>query len=394
MCVEKSNSGYKLKSAKNTPDKKTDSFTGSKSKISKQSNRYVFDFINRFEKMVMAFFPGIKCNMAIDQNNDIVKSLSCGFSYKKNESDCIVSIPIEYKNKKFATLEIISTNEFTPEQLAKINLLVSLFAGSIYHIQKSIKTENKFYQLLANIRDYSKPDETDKRMIQHQKMQSLQQLAGGLSHEFNNLLGAIIGLTDHAIKHPDPNEASSVFKTILKATETASQIINKLFKFSGLQKPSKDFIYMDELINDVLDTLSSEFDKGNITVDKSFKTIPELYVDFEMIKQAFLNIILNAIEAMEDGGSLQINLDADDDFVIAKFEDSGPGISADDLGDVFVPFHSTKSVMAGGSNRFNGLGLSIAYGIVAAHGGDIVTENSNDGGAIFTVKLPIKPLAC
>ncbi len=393
MFVEKSDTGYKLKSAKKTPDVKPDILKESKSANSKQSNYCLFDFINRFEKMIMAFSPGIKCNIVVDQNNDIVKGLNYGFSYKNNVSNGTISIPIEYNNNKFATLEIVSANKLSPNHLNKINLLVNLFAGSIYHVQKSINTENKYYQLLAHVQDCSNPDVTTERIMHQKKIQSLQQLAGGLSHEFNNLLGAIIGLTDNAIKHPDPNETSSVLETILEVTEKASQIINKLFKFSGLQKPSKDFVYIDRLINDVLDLMSNEFEKEKITVDKSFKQVPEVYVDFEMIKQAFLSIILNAIEIMDNGGLLQINLDADEVFTVVEFKDSGPGLSVDDLDDIFVPFHSTKSVMAGGSSRFNGLGLSMAYGIVTAHGGDITAVNSNDNGAVFTVKLPIKPLA-
>jgi two-component system NtrC family sensor kinase len=156
--------------------------------------------------------------------------------------------------------------------------------------------------------------------------------------------------------------------------------------------PAKDFVHVDKLINDVLDLLADKLKKRKITVEKSFKTISEIYVDIEMLRQAIFNIVLNALEAMENGGILRIQIETNDNFVIMKFEDSGPGISADNSDNVFLPFYSTKSVVAGGSKSFNGLGLTMAYGIIFAHGGDIVAENSHDGGAIFTIKLPIKTI--
>ena len=160
--------------------------------------------------------------------------------------------------------------------------------------------------------------------------------------------------------------------------------------FSRPPAPGKSEINVSELIQRTLHLHAYSLRKNNITVDfLPEKSLPPVHGDPHQLMQVFLNLILNAEQAMRevrDRGTLRIRLGKDDNTVSATFQDDGPGISSDILPNIFDPFYTTKR-----PGRGTGLGLSICKAILREHGGNVEAASGPGGGAIFTVMLPSGP---
>jgi len=167
----------------------------------------------------------------------------------------------------------------------------------------------------------------------------------------------------------------------------AAEIVQNLMYFSRPPAPGKSAINLSELIQRTLHLHAYSLRKNNITVDfLPEKSLPVVNGDPHQLMQVFLNLILNAEQAMRevrDRGTLRIRLAMDDRTVSATFQDDGPGISADILPNIFDPFYTTKR-----PGRGTGLGLSICKAILREHGGNVEAASGPGGGAIFTVMLP------
>ena len=229
-------------------------------------------------------------------------------------------------------------------------------------------------------------------------LESLGYLAGGLAHDFNNILTAQMGHIEMATFYLDDKvKAESHLDSALMATGTAKELAARLLTFAEGGHPVSRPVILDRLIEE---TLQLALGGTNITCDfQTSGSLEPVTVDENQIRSAFRNIIQNAKEAMPQGGSLRVTtrevdvLSGNKDrmtpgkYIRIEISDHGTGISADDLEKVFDPYFTTKPM---GAQKGTGLGLTICHSIIKKHHGHIAVRCPKGEGTVVTVHLPLK----
>ncbi len=226
------------------------------------------------------------------------------------------------------------------------------------------------------------------QLIRAGKMAALGELAAGVAHEINNPLTGVLTFSSLMLKKVDESHPwKKDLENIVQQTTRCRNIVRGLLDFARQRKPDKKEWDIHVLLENTLTLVEKQAPFQNIKIDKQFKTgIPMLFVDGDQIQQVFMNILLNAADAMAgNGGTLTIKTDLKNGMAEVSFTDAGCGISKEHLSKLFDPFFTTKETGKG-----TGLGLAISYGIVQSHGGDIEAESEAGKGATFRIKLPIE----
>lgn len=242
----------------------------------------------------------------------------------------------------------------------------------------------------------------EQQLFHSNKMQTIGELAGGIAHDFNNLLSIMLGQTEMILKNfasPDRSLTKSV-ATIQKTIIQAADLNSKLLTFARKVKIEDLPVNLNEIIDDTVYLLFHSFDK-RITLRKELTNSQSIVLgDAGLLKNAFINIALNARDAMIDGGDLIFRTDIitgealssrfpnrnvpAGDYIYVSIEDTGSGMDQDILDRIFEPFFSTKSVGKG-----TGLGLACVDGIVEMHNGLIEVQSAKGIGSIFTLFFPL-----
>ncbi|MBN2225005.1 MAG: PAS domain S-box protein [Deltaproteobacteria bacterium] len=232
----------------------------------------------------------------------------------------------------------------------------------------------------------------EQQMLQSAKMASLGKLAAGVAHEINNPLGGIFvyaNLLEEKTQKDDPLHA--YIEKILTAASRTKEIVKGLLEFS---RPTK-LNFVSTSVNDALENVLALLDQQglfyHVQITKDLiASPPGVIADPTQIEQVFMNIIMNATEAMQGDGRLDIKtaVSADGKLLDTIISDTGPGISQEDIGRIFEPFYTTKDPSSTGSGT--GLGLAISYGIIEKHNGTITVASREGSGTTFTVRLPIE----
>ncbi len=217
------------------------------------------------------------------------------------------------------------------------------------------------------------------------RLATIGQLAAGVAHEINEPLGSILGFAQLAAKHPQvPEEVARDLARIVGSSMHAREIIRKLMTFARQTPPSKHSVNLNDLIEDGLTFFEARCAKAGVKlVRKMAPDLPDVTADSAQINQVIVNLVVNALQAMPDGGSLEVITRKADSWVELLVVDDGEGMSADVLKKIFLPFFTTKDIKEG-----TGLGLSVVHGIVTAHDGSIDVESRPGQGASFKVRLP------
>jgi signal transduction histidine kinase len=226
------------------------------------------------------------------------------------------------------------------------------------------------------------------RMAQSERLASIGLLAAGVAHEINNPLGGILALTSLALEDLPPGDPRREnLEEVVRQTLRCGEIVRHLLEFSRQHRLSAQPLDLDELLERTLSLLERQSMFFNVRVERDFEPgLPKVVADGSQLQQVFMNILLNAVQAMDGHGTITVSsrLDAARDVVALAFRDTGCGIAADQIDRVFDPFFTTK-----GDEQGTGLGLSIAYGIVHRHRGTITVESEVGVGTTFTVRLPL-----
>lgn len=228
---------------------------------------------------------------------------------------------------------------------------------------------------------------TQAQLLQSEKMASVGQLAAGVAHELNNPLGGILIYTNLLLENlPREAQESRDLELIRAETERCKKIVRDLLDFSRQTRIEAAIVDLGQILASTMRLVTQQAIFHNIHVDLDLaESLPKVFVDVGQIQQVLLNIILNAVEAMEERGSLAISTSWDeaDKLVLLKIRDTGPGIPADVMDKIFEPFFTTKP-----RGKGTGLGLSIAYGIIQRHKGEIRVRSIVGEGSEFTILLP------
>lgn len=225
------------------------------------------------------------------------------------------------------------------------------------------------------------------QLARSDKLSSLGQMAAGIAHEINNpMTGILLYANLIAENKKFSPDLSDDIRIVIRETERCAAIVKQLLDFSRVNKPENRWSSLNEIINSALSLLEHQSLFQNITIERNFQQhLPGIFGDAWQLEQVFINIILNAGQAIAEAGSIKISTGLSDDsrFVFADIADSGCGISTEELNKIFDPFFTTK--LDGGT----GLGLSVSYGIINNHGGEINVSSVVGSGTSITIMLPV-----
>jgi PAS domain S-box-containing protein len=251
-------------------------------------------------------------------------------------------------------------------------------------------SENKLSGVIFSVRDITVEKKLEQQVMQSERLAAMGQMIGGFAHELNNPLTAILGMSE-LLGEGEQNEARvRQFNMLHQQARRATEIVQNLLYFSRPPAPGKSAVNLNELVDRTLHLHAYSLRKNNITVDfLKEESLPQVSGDPHQLMQAFLNLVLNAEQAIREArekGTLRIRLGKTDRSVWITFQDDGPGIAPEILPNIFDPFYTTKR-----PGRGTGLGLSICKAVLKEHSGNIEAASAPGGGAVFTVTLPIPP---
>ena len=237
-------------------------------------------------------------------------------------------------------------------------------------------------------RDISERKKMQEQLILADRLASIGQLVSGIAHELNNPLTGVIGFSDLLLRRDLPADVKNDLETVNREARRTSNIVRGLLAFARQQETEKALVDVNGIVQEVLWLRSYDQRVNSVEVDARFATgLPQVLGSRNQLQQVFINIIINAEQAMlgaRGKGRLTVATERVGDAVRASVIDDGPGISPENMKRLFTPFFTTKEVGKG-----TGLGLSICHGIVTEHGGRIYAESEPGEGATFVVELPV-----
>ncbi|MDP8207871.1 MAG: ATP-binding protein [Candidatus Electryonea clarkiae] len=222
------------------------------------------------------------------------------------------------------------------------------------------------------------------------RLATIGKFAAGVAHEINEPLGSILGFAQLARKNPSiPEQIKNDLNKIESSSLLAREIVRKLLIFARQMPTSKTKVNLNDIVSETSSFLQARISKNRVNLELNLKgTLSHIIADPVQMNQLLVNLMVNAIQAMPDGGVLSISTDDDDKEVTLSIDDSGIGMNAETKQQIFNPFYTTKDV-----NQGTGLGLSVVHGIITAHGGSIEVRSHIGKGTCFNVRLPISGIA-
>jgi signal transduction histidine kinase/ribosomal protein L40E len=352
--------------------------------LSKQlrvSEEYVKNIINSISSGVVAFDK----NRIITYCNDVVRQLM-----KKTEIDANSYLFDVLPGLKNDTIIKSVDNLFTSKRPFHVRKLSVPIDGRELILSIAgfpIKVEDDVTGVTLLISDVTKEERIKAQMADYEKLSALSQLALGAAHEINNPLLGITSYIELLLEDEKDVERKTQAKQVLESAYRISETIRGLLNFARPSPPTFTKISINKLITETISFLNHQplFRKTRINKNLA-DTVPQITADANQIRQVFINIFLNAAQAMPNGGTINVVSQKVkfEDYVEIKVTDSGSGISKEDLKRVFEPFFTTKK------GEGTGLGLSISFSYIKNHNGQISIESEVSKGTEVTILLPIR----
>ena len=251
-----------------------------------------------------------------------------------------------------------------------------------------LDAEGKPAGVIISVRDITVEKKLEQQIIQSERLAAMGQMISGFAHELNNPLTAILGNAELLQDLETSESARKQLGVLRQEARRAADIVQNLQYFARPPAPGRSQVNLNELIQRTVHLQAYPLKKSNVTVDfLPEPTMPEIIADPNQLMQVFLNLLLNAEQAIRENrekGTIRVRMGRNPDSVWIVFHDDGPGIAPENLPHIFDPFFTTKR-----PGRGTGLGLSICKTVLREHGGNIEAANAAGGGAIFTITLPL-----
>ena len=299
-------------------------------------------------------------------------------------------------SRPLMTLEEISRKfaegNYEHKFAAKGPIEIEHLAASLNTMARQLETEKRELEEWASTLEKKVAERAEEmkkinaQLFRSEKLASLGKLAAGVAHEIDNPLTGILtnsSLLLEDLEEDDPHRDD--VEVMVNETIRCREIVKRLLDFARQTRPQKRLASINGLIENIILLVRNQASFRNISIEKQLdSSIPDILMDPDQIQQVFVNIILNAAEAMTRGGSLTIRsgISPGKQDIVVTFADSGPGIPEEVREKIFDPFYTTKE-------HGTGLGLSISYGIVEQHGGTISVESLAGSGSTFIIQIPL-----
>ncbi len=257
-------------------------------------------------------------------------------------------------------------------------------SGSLHDITHLQKTREDLEASMLELKS------AQAQLIQSEKIAGIGQLAAGVSHEFGNLLTIMDGYAQHAQRNPAKENYEKLVEIVLSTSERAKNIIKGMLSFSRKTELKKVVTDVKNLVENVLVIIENSLKKEGMEIERDYNKSAEVFADPGQIQQVLLNMILNARDAMAGtGGRITITTDVILDKLLIQIKDTGCGIPAKNLSHIFNPFFTTKHEVTSSGRPGTGLGLSVSYGIIKDHCGEITCTSKVGEGTTFNIYLPL-----
>jgi signal transduction histidine kinase/ActR/RegA family two-component response regulator len=296
------------------------------------------------------------------------------------------AFPVKVRDQLIGVLDIESSEPmgFDEEDIK----VLSSFAGQV-----SISIENA--QLFSDLkRTLEELKQAQDQIVQAEKLRAMGEMASGVAHDFNNVLAVILGniqLLFHQLDHLPPEEIRERVKAIEQASKDGAETVRRIQEFTGVKR-DKEFtlLSINEIIAEVVSITQPRWkdqaQKRGIQIEltKKLEDIPSVLGNPSELREVLTNVFFNAVDAMPEGGQLTISTQPQTDrWVEVRISDTGIGMAEEVKKRVFDPFFTTKGVTS------SGLGMSVSYGIIKRHGGEILIESEPGKGTTFIIHLPV-----
>jgi signal transduction histidine kinase len=243
---------------------------------------------------------------------------------------------------------------------------------------------------LDNARLFDELRHKQVELIQSSKLAAVGTFAAGIAHEFNNLLGSMLGYAELGHSSDDSEEKNRSLDVVIQACRRGRSITRGLLTFARRQEHQRTLADVTEVVHETLTLVELDLRKSRIKIVRQIESVPLTYCDLGQLSQVVLNFVTNARDAMKQhGGTLTLGVRERQGQIEISVSDTGCGIPPELIDKIFEPFVTTKGALGGSQTPGTGLGLSVSYGIVKEHGGSISVESEVDRGTTMTVHLPI-----
>ena len=263
----------------------------------------------------------------------------------------------------------------------------NLSAAMIYDVDgKEIATVGSFVDLKERLEMERALRRTQEQLLQSEKLAAMGRLTSQVAHELNNPLYGIMNTLELLKTEISPqSKRRKVLEMALSETVRLSDMLRKMLSFSKPDQQEKQAVDLNMALDEILLLHEKQLQENDIKIKPSFnERLPKINASKDQLRQVFLNLVANARDAMPDGGTLSVTTAADDENVKIEIADTGSGIEEEHLKKIFDSFFTTKDSVKG-----VGLGLSVCYGFIKEHGGDIDVKSKVDSGTTFTITFPI-----
>jgi len=354
-----------------------------KSSMKKEENR-LMEIKERGQKFWFTVFDSVpELAFVIDEHENIVRC-------NKPFANLFGKHPRDLENKKIS--ELLSLTMF---QKIDIDNLPQYFDeelnGRSYAITSAMFEFEGKKNIVFFMRDVTEVKKMREHLIQKDRYTSIGTLSSGIAHEINNPLTGIIGFAQMLKMVDGCKQSTELIDKILECADRCKKIVESLLIYARQKPSTKSLESINDLIERTIDLVGYNLKKNNICVEKELSNIPVAFIDGQQLQQAIINMIINAqdaiISAKRDKGVIRIKTEFEEKgkMIFINISDNGKGISKEIIGKIFDPFFTSKPF-----GEAMGLGLSIAYGIVKGHNGDIFVETKEGVGTTFVIKLPLE----
>lgn len=294
----------------------------------------------------------------------------------------------------------------TQKKLQNYESQVQRKDGSVIHIVENVMgkfdAHGNLQEIHGSLYNVTEKKTLEEYLRQSQKMESIGTLAGGIAHDFNNILAIILGHASIMSRSKTIDESiSSSLDTIIKATQRGTSLVKQILTFARKTDPTIESIRLNDIVTEIVSLAKETFPKTiefRIDVDPRIKTFNG---DYTQIHQAILNLVVNARDAMPNGGTLAISTanvtkaellnktssDMRDEYVRVSVQDTGIGMDEATKSRIFEPFFTTKE-----KGKGTGLGLAVVYGVVKGHNGHLMVDSTVGVGTTFHLYFPVPPV--
>lgn len=308
-------------------------------------------------------------------------------TFKKKKEEVLDKTLEDVLGKKNCAALFPSDSQRDFRLLSEITLDMPAGGKKIFDISKTPLLDNELnpYGTVIAFEDITEKISLQQQLLTSEKLASIGLLSAGVAHEINTPLTGISSYVQILQKKLTNDHHSQILEKIEAQTDRVTRIIKNLLNFA--RNPSESSFHqvnLKENLEEIISLIEYKLKNMNIHLELELSSLPSIWAEGEKLQQVFINIILNAIDAMPEGGTLKIELTQEENRAVVKIEDTGTGIKKRDLPHIFDPFFTTKGIGKG-----TGLGLSISYAIIKEHEGHISVKSESGKGSLFSIFIPM-----